>query len=49
VTEPTAAYPRLGKHDDKQSHKYQQRKPHKDPAEMRLWALTVGAAVASET
>ena len=49
MTEPTAAYPGRVKYDDKQSGKYQLRKPHKDPAETRLWALAVVAAAASDT
>lgn len=36
TTEPTAAYAGRVKYDDKQSGKYQHRKPHKHRAEMRL-------------
>jgi cyclopropane fatty-acyl-phospholipid synthase-like methyltransferase len=36
MTKPTAAYPGRVKYDEKQSGKYQRRKPHKHKAEMRL-------------
>ena len=36
TTQPTAAYDGRVKYDDKQSGKYQHRKPHKHKAEMRL-------------
>lgn len=36
MTDPTPAYPGRVKYDDRQSGKYQHRKPHKHRAEMRL-------------